>query len=571
MTAGCARCHDHKYDPIPAKDFYSLQGIFNSTQFFEIPLAPETVVKVYQDIKRQIDQQRSEINDFITKQSTELANLLAAKSWRYLLAAQQVISGAAPNAKAAAEEDKLDQTTVERWIKYLKNPDKEHPYLKAWDEAVRRRGSSEELKKAAADFQREADPIFAEQRQIQDRNYVKLGGANGAKMGILRQFTSLESLEIKKYYLWRDLASPPYAQEALRVDGGIYYYGPKEIDRWLHGEWKERLEFMRATLSSLEKMLPPQYAFLHGVRDSDHPANMRVQIRGEEDNLGEEAPRRFFQILSKGEPEPFTKGSGRLELAEAIGSAENPLTARVLVNRVWEHHFGQGIVRIPSNFGQMGDRPSHPELLDYLAARFMENHWSIKALHRMIMLSAAYQLSTDQVEPNVTQDPDNRLFWRANMVQRLEIESLRDAILTVSGSLDSSMGGPPTSLADDNRRRTVYGLISRNRQDPALELFDFPSPTGTVEHRSVTVGPLQRLYFMNSSFIETQSEALAKRLEREASSDEARITRAYRLLYGRTPTSSEIRLGLNFLQERNRGWAQYAQALLTASEFSTVN
>jgi hypothetical protein len=400
---------------------------------------------------------------------------------------------------------------------------------------------------------------------------VKLGGAEGSKEGVKRSSTSLESLAIKKYYLWRDLASEPYTREAVKFDGGIYYYGPKDIDRWLLGEWKDRLLSMRESLQSLEKTLPSQYAFLHAIKDSDHPANMRIQIRGEEDNLGDEAPRRFLQILSKGGPKPFTNGSGRLELAEAIGCVDNPLTARVLVNRVWERHFGQGLVRTPSNFGQMGDRPTHPELLDYLAAHFVENRWSIKALHRLIMLSADYQLSTEQAAANVAQDPDNRYLWRANMVQRLEIEPLRDAILAVSGTLDLTVGGPAVRLTDDNRRRTVYGIISRNRQDPALELFDFPNPSSTVEHRPVTVGPLQRLYFMNSSFIEVQSKALAKRLESEAATDEVRITRAYRLLYGRLPTSAEIQLGLNFLRRGKQAWPKYAQALLTASEFSTVN
>jgi hypothetical protein len=270
-------------------------------------------------------------------------------------------------------------------------------------------------------------------------------------------------------------------------------------------------------------------------------------------------------------PKPFTKGSGRLELAEAIASPQNPLTARVMVNRIWQFHFGQGIVRTPSNFGQLGDRPSHPELLDYLAATFVKNHWSIKALHRQIMLSAAYQLSTDEIEPNVTQDPDNRLLWRANMVQRLDIEALRDAILAVSGNLDLSVGGPAARLTDENTRRTVYAFISRNKLDPTLELFDFPNPNNTIEYRSVTVGPLQRLYFMNSSFIASQSRALATRLEDEASSDEARITCAYRLLYGRKPTQAEIQLGLDFLRETHEAWPRYAQALLSSSEFSTVN
>ena len=571
LTVACARCHDHKYDPIPTKDFYSLEGIFKSTDYHEIPLAPASVVEAYQKVKKQIDQKKAELSDFVTRQSTELANILATRTSCYMVAAWKVMTSAVPDAKTAAAQEKLDQETLERWIKYLKMPEKEHPFLKDWDAAVKRGGSLEEMQKAADAFQSQVNAVFVEQRQIEDRNYVKLGGAEGAKDGTKRQNTNLESLEIKKYYFWRDLASEPYSREAVKFDGGIYYYGPKQIDRWLSGAWKEQLNTLRSEQAALEKALPPQYPFLHAIADSEHPSDMRIQIRGEETNLGEEAPRRFLQILSKGVPARYTEGSGRLQLAEAIASAENPLTARVIVNRVWEFHFGQGIVRTPSNFGQLGDRPSHPELLDYLASTLMENHWSIKALHRKIMLSAAYQLSTDETEPNQTQDPDNRLCWRANMVQRLDIEALRDAILSVAGELDPSIGGPAARLTDDYKRRTVYAFISRNKLDSTLELFDFPNPNNTVEYRSVTVGPLQRLYFMNSSFIERESQALAKRLEKEGSSDEARIIRAYRLLYGRVPTKAEIQFGLDYLRETQEAWPRYTQALLSSSEFSTVN
>jgi hypothetical protein len=357
----------------------------------------------------------------------------------------------------------------------------------------------------------------------------------------------------------------------VKFNGGVLYYGPKALDRWLSSPWKDYLVSMRAELLALQKALPKQYTFLHAIKEIAKPADARVEIRGEADNLGEVAPRRFLKILCSGEPPLFKNGSGRLELAEAITNPNNPLTARVMVNRIWQLHFGQGIVRSVSNFGQLGDRPSHPELLDFLTSRFVENHWSIKKLHRDIMLSATYALSSGETPENMAVDADNRLFWRANVAPRLDIEALRDALLFVAGNLDLSMGGPPARLTDDNKRRTVYGFISRNQIDPTLELFDFPDPNNTSERRMATVGPLQRLYFMNSSFIELQAKALAKRLNDAGGDDAAKITRAYRLLYGRAPTPAEAQLGMDYLRESREAWPQYAQVLLASSEFSSLN
>src|SRR6202030_3059757 len=180
------------------------------------------------------------------------------------------------------------------------------------------------------------------------------------------------------------------------------------------------------------RALPPPYPFTHIIKDSAQPKIERVHIGGAAENLGEAVPHRFLSILSVGAPQAFEKGSGRLELAEAIANPRNPLTARVMVNRIWQHHCGAGIVRTPSDFGRMGDRPSDPELLDYLASRFVESGWSMKALHREIMLSATYALSADQSEKNQGIDPENRLLWRAN-IQRLDAEALRDSLLSVSG------------------------------------------------------------------------------------------------------------------------------------------
>ena len=190
-----------------------------------------------------------------------------------------------------------------------------------------------------------------------------------------------------------------------------------------------------------------------------------------------------------------------------------------MVNRIWQHHFGRGIVGTPSNFGKLGEA-HQPELLDYLAARFVENGWSIKRMHREIMLSAVYGLSSEDIPANSAVDPDNRLLWRANW-QRLDAETLRDSLLFVSGNLDLQAGGPPAPLEDKNKRRAVYGFVSRRKLDSMLALFDFPNPNSTSEQRVVTNVPLQRLYLMNSNFVEDQAAGLAKRL---SGTEDERVT-----------------------------------------------
>lgn len=325
-------------------------------------------------------------------------------------------------------------------------------------------------------------------------------------------------------------------------------------------------------MKELQKELPPKYPFLHVLRDGDKPADMRVWVRGEMTNEGEVAPRRFLRILSAGDQKPFTSGSGRLELAERIASPKNPLTARVIVNRIWQLHFGEGIVRTPSNFGLIGERPTDPELLDYLASTFVEQGWSIKKLHRLILLSSTYALSGDNDAKDYAKDPDNRLHWRNDLRKRLDAEALRDSVLSVAGDLDLRLGGPPLSWNEDNHRRTIYGVVGRTKPDAMLALFDFPNPNQMSEQRLVTVGPLQRLWFMNSPFILKQSKVFAERIQRDGGpSDAARIEFAYRVLYGRPPTESETRAALDFLKQSGGAWPQYAQVMLSSSEFQSVN
>src|SRR6185436_876125 len=244
----------------------------------------------------------------------------------------------------------------------------------------------------------------------------------------------LDSLPIEKFTFYRDIYSKSLRESGgLTAPDGVLYYGDDKIDRFLSGEWKRRVDTLRSELAEMKKALPPQYPFLETVKDRANPQDIRVAIRGDVNNRGDVAPRHFVSILSKGEPKPFTKGSGRLELAEAIMDPENPLTPRVMVNRIWQNHFTRPIVETPSNYGQMGARPSNQELLDYLAARFVENKWSIKAMHREIMVSSTYMLSSENLEANSSVDADNRLVWRANW-RRLDAESLRDSLLHVAGN-----------------------------------------------------------------------------------------------------------------------------------------
>jgi hypothetical protein len=317
------------------------------------------------------------------------------------------------------------------------------------------------------------------------------------------------------------------------------------LERQLSGDRRAHIETLRNDIKAAKAALPPKFAYVHGVRDAEKPENAKVNLRGNPNRLGDEVPRRFLSVLSESDPVPFENGSGRLELAERI--AKEPLAARVIVNRVWKGHFGTGIVNTPSNFGVNGERPVHPELLEYLSAFFVDNGMSIKKLHREIMLSAVYQLGSDHVALNADEDSGNRLYWRANR-QRMTAEQLRDSILFVSGALDTKMGGPSAPLTPFNARRTIYGSVSRYRGDQFLQLFDFPAPTITAEQRYATNVPLQRLFLMNSDFMQQQAELLARRVGGEPDTS-AQIRWAYRIVFGREPSAQELASGLKYLAD----------------------
>jgi hypothetical protein len=321
---------------------------------------------------------------------------------------------------------------------------------------------------------------------------------------------------------------------------------------------------------------PPQAMVL---TDAPKPVEPVVFLRGNPNNRGPAVPRQFLEVLSRGERKPFTDGSGRLELARAIATKDNPLTARVMVNRVWLHHFGQGLVRTPGDFGLRGDPPTHPELLDYVAWSFMEEGWSVKRLHRLIMLSATYQQGSESNQPEArARDVDNRLLSHQNR-QRLDFEALRDSLLWASGRLDEKAGGAPVEIttAPFARCRSVYGFIDRQNLPGLFRAFDFASPDSSTPQRHITTVPQQALFLMNGPFVVEQAKALAARPDVTARAQtEERIAYLYRLLYGRPPDGDELALGRRFVESAGTEkalspWERYCQVLLLSNEFAFVD
>jgi mono/diheme cytochrome c family protein len=338
------------------------------------------------------------------------------------------------------------------------------------------------------------------------------------------------------------------------------------------------IEEAQKTLTEKEKQMkekdrPKKYPFAHALADRSQPKTMKVHVRGSPDKLAEDAPRQFLSILSADKPTPFQQGSGRLELANAIADSQNPLTSRVMVNRIWQQHFGYGLVRTAGNFGALGEQPTHPELLDYLAATFVERDWSLKEVHRQMVLSATYRQSSSNAKA-AEADPENRL-WSRYARRRLDVESWRDAMLSVAGQLDTAMLGPSQDLAaNNNRRRTIYGQVSRHELNPLLRLFDFPDPNITSDQRLTTTVPLQQLFVLNSEFMTNLAKEVARTAQANATDDSERIIQLYDRLYSRQPTSTELEIGRRFVTSTEpvpdtqlSRWERYAQALLAANEF----
>ena len=486
LTLGCARCHDHKYDPIPTSDYYALYGILDSTRFAfpgcEAERRPEHLVPVRP--MAEIESEWKPYEQALRKLDVRLEDLAAEKK------------------TTDSELNSISEATT--GVKRSKS-DGQVSLENAQERVVRLQTRLKELADAVSQLNKQRDNLRA---------------------------------------------NPPPVERAYAV-------------------WEGQ------------------------------PGNARIQQGGDPKSPGAEVPRRFLTVLGS-DPVPKDSGSGRLQLAQWLTRPTNPLTARVMVNRIWQHHFGEGLVRSPNNFGMRGNRPTHPELLDYMAARFMESGWSVKALHRLIMLSRVYQLSSQQTGQSAESDPDNRL-WSRFSPRRLDVESVRDAMLVLSGGLDRSPGGPhpfppvdtwnftqhnPFRAVYATDRRSVYLMIQRNRRHPTLALFDGADPRASTAKRGVTTTPAQALFMLNNPFVHRQASLFAARVIQEQPDDSGRLQQMYRLAFARPATTDESHSAREFLDQcrfeltktaipeknyRQLAWESLARSVLGSNEFIYID
>jgi mono/diheme cytochrome c family protein len=596
LTVTCARCHDHKYDPIPTRDYYSLYGVLASSveptvpPLFEDPPQTET----YAAFAAELAQREQKLKEFLDKKFRELVDGARSRVGEYLLTAHAMRDNPpTDDYMLLADGDDLNPTMIVRYQAFLRRTAGHHdPVLAIWhalaglkeEEFAAQAAATVRRTIAAATSQRPINPLVA--GAFLGRPLAKLADAARIYNELLTGADSLWRAEIERASA--EGRPPPKSladanTEALRQilygqaapanmapsDINTLALLPDRPSQGVRDKLVKAIEQWRA-----EGPAAPPRAMV--LEDLPKPIEPRVFVRGNPHNLGDPVSRQFLRVLCDGPPVPFQQGSGRLELARAIASRDNPLTARVIVNRVWLAHFGSALVRTPSDFGLRSEPPTHPALLDYLAANFMEHGWSIKWLHRQIVLSATYQQASDERPECADVDPENIWLWRTNR-RRLGFETTRDALLAVAGRLDPTLGGPPVKeiFAPAATRRTIYGYIDRLNLPGIFRTFDFPNPDATSPQRPLTTVPQQALFFMNNPLVIEAAKNMLARTDVTAQTDPAaKIVRLYRLAFGREPSTEELDWAQNFVataSQRPAVWNELAQGLLAANEFVFID
>ncbi len=561
LTLACARCHDHKFDPIPIEDYYSLAGIFRSTVSLqdldknpsywpERPLEFPSTSKAREAYHAHKVRNEKALAEVQQKANSALISVARGRLPEYLFAAAQLYHMQRSQPPANDTELACEQAAVGELI-----------------------------------------PSMV-------KNFVKLLSAaeSDPKSPLLRLTAALpQSLaEVTSHY------STPneVLKNLLNDEEKTPFVVGSDAKRFYTEDVKQQLAKLNTEARTIEATRVPDPQLAMVAFDASEPQDLQVHVAGNRKNLGALAPRGFLRIISAPERSlPSDHSSGRLELARWLIHPDHPLTARVIANRIWQWHFGEGLVRTSDNFGRLGEQPSHSKLLDWLASRLLEGGWSLKALHRQILLSATYQQASHMNERSHAVDSGNHLLWKMNR-RRMEAELIRDAMLTVSGQLDQMMFGTAqtwkakeVSVNDANeeranynmRRRTIHLPVVRHSVYPMLSLFDFGDPNSITPNRSVTTVASQALFMLNSPFVAEQSEHFARRLLADNSLDDAgRIQIAYQCCFSRMPTEPELERAMKLLtiqrsdgtgdeREQMRGWRLLCQGLFALNEFIFID
>ncbi len=583
LTLGCARCHDHKFDPILQSDYYALAAIFKSTKTFgdsntgaikhwnEFSLATDAEREALKPVDAAIAEKQKAATSFKTTAMGKLRASARSSAVAYLVAAAGIRPGMSlKDVEPVALERGLHPRILHHCRLHLSYHE-DDPLFERWHDLATA-GDTDGIERHYRQLFADADAALAEARKADPKAATLTDPGLEAARSALQDPAGF-------------LALPPQPQFAFDATTLAEYHRLSEESR---------------VLESGAADLPSAMSVADGTVVSELP----IHIRGNHRNLGTAIKRGVPEVLRAAVQSADFPGdhSGRLELARWMADANHPLTARVYVNRVWRWHFGGGLVGSTENFGQLGDRPSHPELLDWLASEFVRMGWSTRELHRVIMRSSAYQMASRHPEAAIEEaaDPENRWLWKFPM-QRLEAEQIRDAILAVSGRLDDRLGGKSVPLRNrqfvfdhtsidhtkyDSLRRAAYLPVIRNNVYTLFEQFDFPDPTMPTGSRSSTTVAPQALLLMNSDLALDSAETFAKTLLDEPVTDEARLLIAYRLALGRLPDAQEIVQARAFLTDAAatgltrsdafdssavlKAWSLLCQSLFASNEFLYV-
>ncbi len=600
LTVTCARCHDHKFDPVPTADYYSLYGVFaSSIEPEDLPIIGEpkeaaayavfqTELTKREQAATEFEQQSlAQVQDELRVRAGDCLQQVARQSNNWLVLPPAIAEKIPP---VIASKNDVRPQLVKRWEEYLtRTAAMPQPVLGTWHALA---------KIPATEFSHEIDKLV-ESWSNADADSTKSVNARIRK--VITETKPATLIDLAKLYgavfdavrgEWDTHKKgtpdakglPDEAAEQVRLilfgEGSPAVLTLDDSRRLVGRDVRDKVTKLKKEIESLKATSPGAPPRAMVMRDGGlHDPH--VLIRGNPGRPGNKVPRQFLEVIAGSERKPFAKGSGRLELAQAIIDLKNPLTPRVLVNRVWQHHFGTGLVSTPSDFGTRGFPPSHPELLDWLASEVIETspRWSVKHLHRAILTSSVYRQSSADSPAAKAVDPENRLLWKMPR-QRLDFEAMRDSLLAASGLLDLSLGGRPFESQMDvkSHRRTIYGLVNRNELPGVFRAFDFADTEATAAERPQTTVPQQALFALNAPFVQEQARQSAAVAWSGATDDPTRLALLYRRVLSREPTSEERELALRYLSEalttpaeKLTPWDRLAQVLLLTNEFLFVD